>query len=359
MPGTRTNSYYAFEMSRALSEVGYEVTLMVPIRKSVNIGDPFAFFRSPQRFVIRYVSCIDLVQTFGSLGSRIQYASFIFFVCIKMLFADRKQIIYTREPIIVLLLSFLRFTVVFEAVRFNEHKRRHLRFIKRAKVCVTTTMQAARILSARGFKRVVYVPNGVNIRRFEEPIDSAQARKQFNLPVGRELITYIGDLSGTREIETLYRAAQRLREDAQIVLIGGSAKDVRAYRSRVTRERVSNVIFYGALENRLIPDAMRASDGLVLLNQRTPDERSWGRLFEYMASGVPIIAFDTGPIKTVLSDSNALLVPEGDPSALAGAIEDILRAPQQFASIAQQAKRDVGAYTWQARALKIKMMLQH
>jgi glycosyltransferase involved in cell wall biosynthesis len=63
---------------------------------------------------------------------------------------------------------------------------------------------------------------------------------------------------------------------------------------------------------------------LVLPNARTAISERYTsplKLFEYLAMGRPIVASDLPSIREVLTDSRtALLVPPGDPQALAGAL---------------------------------------
>jgi glycosyltransferase involved in cell wall biosynthesis len=78
------------------------------------------------------------------------------------------------------------------------------------------------------------------------------------------------------------------------------------------------------------------------------------KLFEYMASGKPIVASDLPAIREVLShNTNSILVPPDNPEALAGGVRYILENPAMGEKIARQAAVDVLSYTWDERTKKI------
>ncbi len=74
-----------------------------------------------------------------------------------------------------------------------------------------------------------------------------------------------------------------------------------------------------------------------------------------MASGRPIVASDLPSIREVLThEDNALLVPAGDAKALASAFERILGDRELSERLAARAFEDTQAYSWEARADKIR-----
>jgi glycosyltransferase involved in cell wall biosynthesis len=78
------------------------------------------------------------------------------------------------------------------------------------------------------------------------------------------------------------------------------------------------------------------------------------KLFEYMASGTPIVASNLPAVAEILRDGeNALLVPPGDVAALTDAIRRLRDDPILGAELARQAKQDVREFTWDKRAMRI------
>jgi glycosyltransferase involved in cell wall biosynthesis len=63
-------------------------------------------------------------------------------------------------------------------------------------------------------------------------------------------------------------------------------------------------------------------------------------LIEAMAAGVPVVASDVGACREVLDGGDlGLLVPPGDPAALAAAIERVRAHPEAAAARARRAQR--------------------
>src|SRR5262249_51541204 len=79
------------------------------------------------------------------------------------------------------------------------------------------------------------------------------------------------------------------------------------------------------------------------------------KMFEYMASGVPIVASDPPVLGAVLGNGvNALIAPAGDPGAWQQAIEGLLRDAALRVRLATRAQADLRRdHTWQARAERV------
>jgi glycosyltransferase involved in cell wall biosynthesis len=70
---------------------------------------------------------------------------------------------------------------------------------------------------------------------------------------------------------------------------------------------------------------------------------------EAMALGVPVVATSVGSLPEVLGDA-ALLVPAGDPDALAAAVARVLGDEALRGRLAVAGRHRVGAYSWPAAA---------
>jgi glycosyltransferase involved in cell wall biosynthesis len=71
------------------------------------------------------------------------------------------------------------------------------------------------------------------------------------------------------------------------------------------------------------------------------------------------VATDLPAIRDVLRHGeNALLVPPGDPRALAGAVREVLSNPELAERLAAVAFREAGGYSWETRAERIERLLR-
>jgi glycosyltransferase involved in cell wall biosynthesis len=81
------------------------------------------------------------------------------------------------------------------------------------------------------------------------------------------------------------------------------------------------------------------------------------KLFEYMASGRPIVASDLPSLREVLRhEENALLAEPGNPQALVAGIQRIKDDAALGQRLAAQARADVAQFTWARRAERLETL---
>jgi glycosyltransferase involved in cell wall biosynthesis len=105
---------------------------------------------------------------------------------------------------------------------------------------------------------------------------------------------------------------------------------------------------------------LREADTLVLPNPASALSSAFTsplKLFEYMASGRPIVASDLPSLREVLANGrNAVLVEPGSPQALSAGIRTLKEDWALGERIARQALEDVGDYTWDRRAERLETL---
>ena len=110
-----------------------------------------------------------------------------------------------------------------------------------------------------------------------------------------------------------------------------------------------------------IPIWLRAADVLVLPNTAKEEisahYTSPMKLFEYMASGRPIIASDLASVREVFNETLGTFFTPDDPVALSVAIQRVLEYPEEAEIKAAMARRGVAMYTWEIRAKCISAFL--
>lgn len=110
---------------------------------------------------------------------------------------------------------------------------------------------------------------------------------------------------------------------------------------------------------------LKSMDALLLPNQRSVIIRSGAdigqhtsplKLFEYLATGRPVIASDLPVFHGILRDNhNALLSPPDAPEAFARQLERVQNDPELAARLGANAQHDfVEQHTWTRRALRIQ-----
>ena len=106
-----------------------------------------------------------------------------------------------------------------------------------------------------------------------------------------------------------------------------------------------------------MPLYLKSADILLIPNIGVTDESisytSPLKMFEYMASSVPIIASDMPSIREVLNENNAFFVEPNNAKALANGIEKLLGDKNFSSRLVQKSLEDVKKYTWDEYAKKI------
>ena len=106
-----------------------------------------------------------------------------------------------------------------------------------------------------------------------------------------------------------------------------------------------------------MPLYMRAADMLVIPNSAKEDisrlYTSPMKLFEYMASGTPIIASDLPSLREILNESNSSFFIADDVQDLSRVIGEVSSNHKKAQEKAVLASEQVKKYTWQRRAQSI------
>lgn len=217
-----------------------------------------------------------------------------------------------------------------------------------AVIAITATL-AEEIAELFGRKAEKVIPDGVgseflNVRR--------RGKGSYLL--------YTGQFFPWKGVEVFVRSLSYLTGE-RAVIVGGSGEALDRLK-RLARElgMVGQVEFPGTVSHDQVRKFLEEARIAVLPNLAGGVSRFTSplKLFEYMAAGVPIVASDLPALREVLRDrENAILVPPGDPEALAAGIRCLLTDEALAARIAAQAREDAAWYTWENRASRIREVL--
>jgi glycosyltransferase involved in cell wall biosynthesis len=207
--------------------------------------------------------------------------------------------------------------------------------------------------------RLIGLHQGVDLESYLEDVDRKDLRSSLALPLDRPLAIYTGKIfRGYREVEyILEAAADPSVSDVLFVLVGGREDHLDDFRRDLARNGPTNVLLTGFVPPLNVHQYQRAADVLLLyypsgINLNA--YRSPGKLFEYMASGVPIVAVHLPVLAEVLGNPPAaLLVRPDSPSDLAAAVRHVLDNPEESAVAAATAQARVRDFTWDNRAVRL------
>lgn len=181
------------------------------------------------------------------------------------------------------------------------------------------------------------------------------ARHQLGWDGVLPYVIYTGNLSRevyANTLEFLIDIARMLEGEAQIIQIGNPP----TFQNQ-SHQPPPNLRFLGLQALERVRLFQAAADVLILpysSSLRYVHYMSPIKLFEYMAAGRPIVAFDLPVLREVLIDKvNAILVQQDDPIAMAEGIRLVLEESDFGYSISNKARHHAKAYTWEKRAKKI------
>ncbi len=205
-------------------------------------------------------------------------------------------------------------------------------------------------------------------RLFMEVISSTQTKTAI-IPMGihpeqfsgqsyvkkkkRITILFVGRLIQWKGVTYLIHAIKLVISrgwDVHLNIIGNGPEKEELQQFTHTLGIPSNVHFLGNMERKQLLSQYKNADLFVLpsIVYKNQTEGLGVVLLEAMASGVPVIGSNIGGIPDIIKDDvNGLLVPPGDPQALADAIIRILKNPdlaERFRKAGQETVRD--RFSW-------------
>jgi glycosyltransferase involved in cell wall biosynthesis len=139
-----------------------------------------------------------------------------------------------------------------------------------------------------------YINNGVNIKKFMHDIESNKLDDP-DLDDESFKVVYAGAIRPVNNVDNIIDAAKLLRDNPDIkFLIYGSGSEFERLKKRAAEEKLENVKLKGFVEKKYIPYILSKSSVNIL--NYSQSKYNWARgnssnkLFEYMASGKPIIS---------------------------------------------------------------------
>jgi glycosyltransferase involved in cell wall biosynthesis len=215
--------------------------------------------------------------------------------------------------------------------------------------------------------RIAVVPDGASAAN--DPIlqPSAFAEASADQPTSdlrppMFTIGYAGHLYPWKGVDLIIEAVAALK-DTRGLIIGGHEQEPDLARVKALAEQLqcaSRVTFTGLIPPAAVAARLRQADVLALPNPASSLSSTFTsplKLFEYMASGRPIVASDLASLREVLRDGeNALLVEPGNPQALTAGIHRIKDDAALGRRLAEQARQDVRQFTWARRAERLEVL---
>ena len=211
------------------------------------------------------------------------------------------------------------------------------RALDRAALRITPSDFLRRVFARHGLDAQV-IPNVVDLDRF----GAAQAAKG-----GGPHIVVARNLEAIYGLDTAIRALALLRrtQPGAVLTLAGSGPQEAELRALAAELDLGDAVrFPGRIEHAAMPALYAQAD--VALNPSTVDNMP-NSVLEAYASGLPLVSTRVGGVPDIVDDGESgLLVPPGDPAAMAEALARVLADAELARHLATNGRRRVAAYAW-------------
>lgn len=176
-------------------------------------------------------------------------------------------------------------------------------------------------------QKVFYLPPGINIASFKPKTTKLKAREKLDLPKNMLIMTYFGPLTEEKGVLDILKASNLFSQENQKKIFIGLfcyyLKDFRNYKNiaqKISSEAPKNLKLYEKYVD--ISLLLTASDYIIY-----PLRSGHGTtippisILEALAAHKPVITTDILGIREIITNKNGILIPPGDPPALAKAIQ--------------------------------------
>jgi len=181
-------------------------------------------------------------------------------------------------------------------------------------------------------KRIVFIPNGVNIHFFS-PQDKATSKAKTGLDHFDKLIGYVGAFDSLRHVEDLIRSMHVFQKVGRIGLIlVGDGPEKNKLKQRVKSLGLEKlVIFKGFVDYKDVPAYINSFDVAVdfsLIPMEVNGRRRYAsysqKIPQYLSCGVPVIAWETEDTQFLRTEKIGEIIPVGEGGKISQAIKKFI-----------------------------------
>jgi glycosyltransferase involved in cell wall biosynthesis len=350
---------YAYNLARALSGMGHEVTVLcssLPLRPGISKEGRVTVRR--RRLIGRiYGTPImpSLVGDLLDLDVDVFHANFPSpYIALTVATASRIR----RIPAVLTWHNDLPPVTSLANVLIRTHDTvilpRYIRAYRRVIATSEIYAKQSQILPTLG-RLVTVIPNGVDCKRFHPEVTPTTIRAQLRLE-DKFAILFVGALTkwhrykGLDVLLSAMKIAVAKRKDLRLLIVGDGElrKEYRIIAAELGI--TANILFLGDVSDNELPEYYAASD-VTALPSKDMSEGFGLTILEANASGKPVVASNVGGIPGVVNHGyNGLLLPPNDASTLAEAILYLSKNRGAAAAMGRNGRKVAEQHDWKRTA---------
>ena len=200
--------------------------------------------------------------------------------------------------------------------------------------------------------KVINLIDGVDTEVFR-PYPKNEARQELGISANVKLVVYLGLFNRYQGVDLLLDAISLLKgkySDMRFLLMGFPDEE---YRNKAVEMRIDDVIIFTG-RVRYERAAFFLSAGDLAVSPKLTQTEANGKLFNYMACGVPTVAFDSHINREILGEAG-IYVEHGNCAALADAIGASLCDSEAMIPLSDRVReRAINLHSWNSRSLQLE-----
>lgn len=188
-------------------------------------------------------------------------------------------------------------------------------------------------------EKVSVIRNGVNLALFESVPKNTSLANEWGLK-GKFVAAYVGTHGMAHGLDTILDAAERLKNDPDIVfLMVGDGSERARLAQAVSDRKLTNVVMQGQQPKAMMPEIWSITDVSLVLLKRLDLFKTVipSKIFESMAMSVPIVLGVEGEVKGIIEQAQTGLCIE--PESAEQLVAALVRLKQDSISYAALSDR--------------------
>ncbi len=184
------------------------------------------------------------------------------------------------------------------------------------------------------------------------PQPQKTAREILRIPSSAFVVGYLGLMNRYQGTDLLLDSIELLKKEGKSILFLIMGFPEERYRAESSRRGLSDMIrFTGKVNYNEAPLFLSAAD-LAVTPKLSPTEAN-GKIFNYMACGLPVIAFDTDINREILGDTGVYAT-YGDAQDLAEKISSLAQDSNRIRHLSECTReRAIKEHSWDSRGKKL------
>jgi len=206
--------------------------------------------------------------------------------------------------------------------------------------------------------KIFAVLDGVNVDEFRMHKETSDLRRELNLPLNKKIVVYLGLLNKYQGVDSLIEAISYLvRKNGDVHFLIMGYPNVEKYKKIAVEKRINhNITFAGRIDYGKAPQYLSLGD--VAVSPKISKTESNGKLYNYMAMGLPTVVFDT-PVNREILGNLGVYAEFNNPVSLAEKLEMVLSNGSLAKNLGKKLReKAVDGYSWQAVGKKLMGIYQ-